>query len=76
MVRSRRGFEPSCSTTDAERPVVAARVAGLDDVDVINAEDVPEALDISDVERVPAAAAAADPDVWKSNWRCWPFGWR
>lgn len=30
--------------TDAERPVVLARVSGLDDVDVINAEDVPEAL--------------------------------
>jgi hypothetical protein len=29
-------------TTDAERPVVLARVSGLDDVDVINAEDVPE----------------------------------
>ena len=31
--------------TDAERPVVAARVSGLDDVDVINAEDVPETSD-------------------------------
>ena len=30
--------------TDAERPVVLARVSGLDGVDVINAEDVPEAL--------------------------------
>ena len=30
-------------TTDAERPVVLARVSGLDDVDVVNAEDVPEA---------------------------------
>jgi hypothetical protein len=28
--------------TDAERPVVAARVGGLDDVVVINAEDVPD----------------------------------
>ena len=29
-------------TTDAERSVVVARVAGLDDVDVIAAEDVPD----------------------------------
>ncbi|MDT5256953.1 MAG: hypothetical protein QOD10_2033 [Mycobacterium sp.] len=34
--------------TDAERPVVLARVSGLDDVDVINAEDVPEALGLVD----------------------------
>jgi hypothetical protein len=31
--------------TDAERPVVVARVTGLDDVDVINAEDVPQVAD-------------------------------
>ncbi len=31
-------------TADADRPVVAARVAGLDDVDVIGAEDVPDVL--------------------------------
>jgi hypothetical protein len=30
---------------DAERPVVVARVTGLDDVDVINAEDVPQVAD-------------------------------
>ncbi|MGV0715338.1 TobH protein [Mycolicibacterium sp. XJ662] len=30
-------------TTDAERQVVVARVSGLDDVDVLDAEDVPEA---------------------------------
>ena len=29
-------------TTDAERPTVSARVSGYDDVDVINAEDVPD----------------------------------
>jgi hypothetical protein len=40
--------------TDAERPVVVARVSGLDDVDVINAEDVPEALGMVDA---PAAVA-------------------
>ena len=41
--------------TDAERAVVAARVAGLDGVDVIHAEDVPETLEASDIERLPAA---------------------
>ena len=47
-------------TTDAERPVVAARIAGMDNVDVISAEDVPEALamDTSDVTRPPGAAPA------------------
>jgi hypothetical protein len=40
--------------TDAERPVVVARVSGLDDVDVINAEDVPEALGMVDA---PVAVA-------------------
>lgn len=38
--------------TDAERPVVVARVSGLDDIDVINAEDVPEMTD------APEAAVA------------------
>ncbi len=41
--------------TDAERPAVMARVAGMDGVDVINAEDVPETLDAADGERAPAA---------------------
>ena len=40
--------------TDAERAVVGARVAGLDSVDVIHAEDVPEAVDVSDPDRLPA----------------------
>lgn len=40
--------------TDDERPVVVARVSGLDDVDVINAEDVPEALGMVDA---PVAVA-------------------
>jgi hypothetical protein len=40
--------------TDAERPVVVARVSGLNDVDVINAEDVPEALGMVDA---PVAVA-------------------
>ncbi|MGZ5379856.1 MAG: TobH protein, partial [Mycobacterium sp.] len=47
--------------TDAERAGIAARVAGLDGVDVINAEDVPEAFDISDIERVPADAVPTGP---------------
>ena len=47
--------------TDAERAVVAARVAGLDSVDVIHAEDVPEALDSTDIERIPTAAAGRGP---------------
>src|SRR5882757_339600 len=41
--------------TDTERPVVIARVSGLDGVDVINADDVPEALGMVDS---PAAVAA------------------
>ncbi len=52
--RCRRGSGPSSLTTDDERPVVLARVSGLDDVDVINAEDVPEALDMVDA---PVAVA-------------------
>ena len=35
-------------TTGDERPVVAARVSGFDDVDVINADDVPETMDAMD----------------------------
>ncbi|MFG1930545.1 TobH protein [Mycobacterium sp. NPDC048908] len=34
--------------TDEERPAVHARVSGLDDVSLINAEDVPEALGMVD----------------------------
>jgi hypothetical protein len=41
--------------TDAERPVVIARIAGLDDVDVINAEDVPETPDTPAGELAPVA---------------------
>lgn len=40
--------------TDAERPVVVARVSGLDDVDVINAEDVPVVSDESAAAVPPA----------------------
>ena len=41
-------------TTDDERPVVLGAGGGLDDVDVINAEDVPEALGMVDA---PVAVA-------------------
>jgi hypothetical protein len=40
--------------TDVERPVVVARVSGLDDVDVINAEDVPEMTDAPEATVTPA----------------------
>ena len=53
-------------TLDAERAVVAARVAGLDDVDVVGAEDVPD--------RCPSRRCGRA--VPSSNWRCWPSGWR
>ncbi len=45
--------------SDAERPAVLARVNGLGDVDVINAEDVPQALDVPDIE--PAQPAETGP---------------
>ncbi len=37
-------------TLDAERAVVASRVAGLDDVDIVGALDIPEAPDAADVQ--------------------------
>ncbi|HEX3284232.1 MAG TPA: TobH protein [Mycobacterium sp.] len=37
-------------TLDAERAVVASRVAGLDEVDIVGALDIPEAPDASDVQ--------------------------
>jgi hypothetical protein len=40
--------------TDAERPVVVARVSGLDDVDVIIALDVPEMTDVPEATVPPA----------------------
>jgi hypothetical protein len=41
-----------------ERTVVAARVAGLDDVDLVVAEEVPEVPDLPDAPEAPAASAA------------------
>ena len=40
-------------TTDTERPVVVARLTGLDDVDVIGAEDVPDISDDSATPETP-----------------------
>jgi len=45
--------------TDAERPVVVARVSGLDDVDVINSEDVPQ---VSDVPQAAVAPVNGRPE--------------
>ncbi|HVQ51156.1 MAG TPA: TobH protein [Mycobacterium sp.] len=45
---------------DAERPAVVARVNGFDGVDVINADDVPEALGM--VETPAAAATPGRPE--------------
>lgn len=46
-------------TTDAERPVVVARLSGLSDVDVINAEDVPE---MSDAPEAAVADSTGRPE--------------
>jgi len=48
--------------TDAERSVVVARVNGLDGVDVINAEDVPEAMDATDAPQVAVAVPSGRPE--------------
>src|SRR5882757_9169706 len=48
--------------TDAERPVVLARVSGLDDVDVINAEDVPDTLGMVDAPVAPATPVPGRPE--------------
>lgn len=49
--------------TDAERPLVLARVSGLDDVDVVNAEDVPESdVSESDVPEAVVAPSAGRPE--------------
>jgi len=48
--------------TDAERPVVLARVSGLDNVDVINAEDVPEAMESTDAPEPTVAPATGRPE--------------
>ncbi len=53
-------------TLDAERPVVAARVAGLDDVDVVGAEDVGDG----------GLGRRCRRGVPNNSWRCWRSGWR
>ena len=55
-------------TLAAERTVVAARVAGLDDVDLVAAEDVPDIPDTSGVAgsaglRTPTGAARAEQQL-------------
>ncbi len=47
-------------TLDAERSVVASRVAQLDDVDIVGAEDVP---DVPDVRSAPAVAQRAEQQL-------------
>ncbi|MFS0897860.1 TobH protein [Mycolicibacterium litorale] len=49
-------------TTDAERPMVAARVSGYDDIDVVNAEDVPDG---SEPSGVPAAGRGMEQQLAK-----------
>lgn len=47
-------------TLDAERSVVASRVAALDDVDIVGAEDVP---DVSDDRSVPVGSQRAEQQL-------------
>ncbi|MEO3756668.1 TobH protein [Mycobacterium sp. B14F4] len=53
-----RGVRTFVLTTDVDRPVVVARVAGLDDVDVIDAHDVPEMPDAA----APSVPATGRPE--------------
>ena len=57
-------------TLAGDRTVAAARVAGLDDVYLVAAEDVPEARRAAARRR---GVAGPSPS---SNWQYWPFGWR
>lgn len=61
-------------TLAEERTVVSARVAGLDDVVLVSAHDVPDAAEGLDATAAPVAPGA--PDAPNSNWQYWPFGWR
>jgi hypothetical protein len=47
-------------TLDAERTVVASRVAQLDDVDIVGAEDVP---DVSDDRSAPVGGQRAEQQL-------------
>ena len=51
-------------TADTERPVLGARLTGLDDLDVIGAEDVP------DLRRSSHSADTGLVDARSSNSRC------
>ncbi|MGE0220780.1 TobH protein [Mycolicibacterium sp.] len=44
-------------TTEAERPVVTARLRGFDDIDIISADDVPDVAATGGSEEVPGSAA-------------------
>ena len=60
-------------TLAAERTVVAARVAGFDDVDLIGAEDVP---DLPEASGGAAGCRRPAPGAPSNSWQYWPFGWR
>lgn len=62
-------------TLSGDRTVAAARVAGLDDVHLIAARDVPEVSDSEDGVAGPRVSRPV-PGVPSSNWQYWPFGWR
>lgn len=62
-------------TSDAERPVVSARLRGFDDVQVVNANDVPDVVAPGGTTS-RAQPRCPDPLVPNINWRCWPSAWR
>jgi hypothetical protein len=47
----------------AERTVVASRVARLDDVDIVSAEDVPDVAEVTDAGSAPAGAQRAEQQL-------------
>ena len=58
---------------DAERALVASRVAGFDDVDVVGAEDVPAGM----CRMSPRATQRGpEPNALSSSWLYWLSGWR
>jgi hypothetical protein len=50
-------------TLAAERTVVAARVAGLDDVDLVGAEDVPDASEVPGGSSAPVGVQRAEQQL-------------
>ena len=55
-----RQWQATALTLDAERTVVASRVAQLDDVDIVGAEDVPEGPGVS---TAPVGAQRAEQQL-------------